>query len=409
MKEDRLKLSSIFALIKTLFYLGFNLTFLISTSAETVYGPEFEFRGEGRGRIEAVCISLIPLFLGQKALFDGEDGELEFSLQDFEWLGISVFSGAIAASGCGDVISRYHAYKMGNRLRELCLNQDCTVEKVTHHSSHVSNGKTAYRVKFPDGWHFQVSADVTAVEIQSKPLSVAEFSQRRDRLQKLVFDLAEDMKLRAPEQDWLSGGHISIGYQGTFDDNPMLFRNFIVDQINHAELSQGVHLRDNFNAAPVVKNERRLEKLRSILARFDAGEFATTEEFAKELHRKLTKGGRSLDLSTFKNDSFSQKERRVEVRAHRAQSSADEFIDLLNLYEGRLNYLRSIDGPLTLDPPLEQLSVPEQLRRYKTYVEESGLNFERYRGHLRLEYQELPRNTGEEWMRPFKECLSRQL
>ena len=90
----------------------------------------------------------------------------------------------------------------------------------------------------------------------------------------------------------------------------------------------------------------------------------------------------AMDTSTLAKDKFKLSTKRIEIRAHRSQKSPQEFVDLIALYNKRLDYLKTLDEPLVLKSNPKKLPPEEMLRRYRTYLEEAGADYEVYKEHL---------------------------
>jgi hypothetical protein len=59
-------------------------------------------------------------------------------------------------------------------LEERCSQRgDCTVQRFTDKHG------PAYKVTFPDGWHYNISVDAAALEVQTKPGTLEDFRARQ--------------------------------------------------------------------------------------------------------------------------------------------------------------------------------------------------------------------------------------
>ncbi len=50
---------------------------------------------------------------------------------------------------------------------------------------------TVHKIVYPDGWYFIIATDPSVVEVQTKPLTVAEYKKMRERIQTDIFDAAK--------------------------------------------------------------------------------------------------------------------------------------------------------------------------------------------------------------------------
>jgi hypothetical protein len=354
-----------------------------SLGADALFGPEFEFRSKNRGGLDLGCLLSYPAAIAgiQLAFDNGRDYENFTDDPAFISYVIAPVAVPMFAAVCSQQVSKLQAGQLARAIKKKCEFFGCTVSLKNHQTSHLSSPKQVHRVEFPDGWYFNIDADVTAVEISAKPLSESAWKEKQGLLKSVLYDTAEETGLKVPTWDRLSGGHISIGYQSVFEGNPLLFRNFIVDQINHVELSAGIHLYDPFNAKPLSFEPSVLRKLQIVLDDFDAGKLPNEEEFIKKVYKAI-KGASAMDTSTLAKDKFKASAKRVEVRAHRSQKSPQEFVDLIALYNKRLDYLKNLDEPLVLESNPKKLPPEEMLKRYRTYLEEAGADYEVYKEHL---------------------------
>ncbi|MCB9094256.1 MAG: hypothetical protein H6621_04220 [Halobacteriovoraceae bacterium] len=95
-----------------------------------------------------------------------------------------------------------------------------------------------------DKWWFEITYDPVVIEIKSKPTTNEFFKTHSKMIQK---DIYKTLRLAGLFTRKIFGmGHINIGVEGLFDTDPLLFRNFIVDYVNHSELYTGVLYYDDF-------------------------------------------------------------------------------------------------------------------------------------------------------------------
>ena len=267
--------------------------FSLQLRAETLFGPEFEFRSKNRGKADIACILSYPAFIGALAVEPEFSEEERKSFNDdprsYFYILTPILT-PLTAAICSHQVSKFQARRLAKAIEKKCEVLGCKVALANHQTSHLSKPKLVHRVEFPDGWYFNIDADITAVEISAKPLTEQGWRDKKEVLKKTLYETAEDIGLKVPIVDRLSGGHISIGYQSIFEGNPLLLRNFIVDQINHVELSTGVHLYDPFNAKPISFNTTAMNKLSKVLRDFDRGKIKDEEEFIRRVYKAIKDG-----------------------------------------------------------------------------------------------------------------------
>ena len=146
----------------------------------------------------------------------------------------------------------------------------------------------AVRVTFPDDWWFQVSLDPGVIEVQAKPETFERYRQLEPRIREFIFKSANKVDL-APHPN-LGGGHIHMGLLSAFDNNQLLFRNYVVDTMNHPELAMGIFSKDYINSPPVaILGEEAKKEMKAVLAEFDADPKMTIEKFAQAIQSVFIK------------------------------------------------------------------------------------------------------------------------
>lgn len=268
-------------------------------------------------------------------------------------------------------------------LEERCqVRKDCTVERFTDKHG------PAYKVRFKDGWYYNISIDTAALEVQTKASTLEEFRARKDFLQKEIFETAKSLGIQPHER--VGQGHIHLGVAASFDNDPQLFRNFIVDYSNRPELAWGALGNHLGNSPPIaaLKPEQR-EAFAKVVDQFDSIP-GSIKEFARAIESKVYTAGtvkewggpthyQALRLGRV-TWAPSSGEETLEIRGFRPQRNAEEYVRQLELLEARLKYLKSLKGPIPfLNPPTHELPPKEVVARFHAYVTEAGLEWERYR------------------------------
>jgi hypothetical protein len=290
-------------------------------------------------------------------------------------------------------------------IRKICNERgDCRIRAIedwvswrTGYRENVWSWEVAsYRVIYNDGFWYQLSYDPGVVEVQVKPSSAPLLREQMGRLQHDLFDTAARVGLR-PKR-WAEN-HLHTGAEAAWGLNLKLIRNFLVDGVNHPELSylfaMGLH-----NAPPLISLPPGKHKaFAEIVAAVDSGEIKTLDEFVQKVRRRVYND--TLDYDFMVTDwegpqkyqqwnierlkrKYKKGERTIENRAMPSPRSARDVADLTELLDARIEYLLAKgEKPIPLLPRPEELPRAEQVRRFKAYVEEAGLSMRRYRRFLK--------------------------
>ncbi len=213
----------------------------------------------------------------------------------------------------------------------------------------------------------------------------------RARIQRDIFQSAAEVGI-TPYAN-VGGGHIHMGINSGFEGNPTLFRNFVADYANHSEFNFGVMDNDHDNG-PVIQelNSKQRRQFKQLLADFDAGYIPTIAEFAERMEYEVYyKTNRfwapaykyhALNVHRAFSEDFRPSERTVEMRAHRAQQSAQEFVDLAKMYQARLDFLERQENKVIPFQDVVPIARQSIINAYATYLQECGLDYEKYRPYL---------------------------
>ncbi len=232
----------------------------------------------------------------------------------------------------------------------------------------------AFHLRYPDGFWVEFVIDTCVIEVKTMPQTLAEFSSRADQLQRDVFEVVASVGAKPGKGLGLGNGHVNIDVETGFGGDLLLLRNFLVDYTNHAELAHGIHLSglDRYNAPPLAEDREHYEYFRDrFVAAFDRGELTRISSIPSGYP-----GGKFSALNLHFSEPHKE---RIEIRAIRHQSSIYEFIALARLFQERIAMLKKLGTPVPLLTRGEILSSLGRLRRYREYVEESGLPWNEYR------------------------------
>ncbi|OHE20558.1 MAG: hypothetical protein A2540_03575 [Sulfurimonas sp. RIFOXYD2_FULL_37_8] len=227
-----------------------------------------------------------------------------------------------------------------------------------------------------------------------------EFEHFAPTLQKDLFENAKNLGL-LPDPEY-GGGHIHIGLESAFENDDLLFRNFMVDFFNHPEIASGIWKEDLLNAPHLTKlpNEK-INRFIELVETFDNGKLnlwdllwaITNEVYDVNLAPKSWSEDASPDKYQAFNirrivGSFAKEEKTAEIRCSKAQNDAFEFLAQIKLLQNRINYLRQLGHPIR-PVILKNLSPQQKVDNYFDYITESGGNWRMYKELLHSEYKHL--------------------
>lgn len=262
----------------------------------------------------------------------------------------------------------------------------------------------------PEGWDFTISTDPGVTEVQMAPQTVQFFSEHSSNMQDAIFETAHSANLIASL--FQGGGHINIG-RNIFEANPLLFRNFLVDFLNHSELSMGILSYDTNNAAPLpLLSDSVQNGIKEAIETFDqnykedpSGRLLAYHNLHNSLLRLLVYSNfrviwpdRNRYIYKHSAISFQGNSPRIEIRSVRPQASFDVWVRQIRLFRNRLLYLSQfkepiahelkvkpfsddilVDAKYVYEPPIDpQLA----LRAFYEYVTGAGELWQNHRDYL---------------------------
>lgn len=339
-------------------------------------------------------LRILPLFLlVTTAYADPPTYGTEFN---FTNLGIEQEWRARPGKGPGDA-EIAGAKAMAAKVREIC--GDCEVVE------HVGKfGATEYRVKFPDGWGFNISIDPACVEIQTFPATAAEIRDQVTRIEKYIFYTAQQAGLLASrpygtKMRGESNAHLNIGMRSAFDQDPKGFMRFLADYANRVGLGRGIFGRSSHNA-PVMSelgpDQRNAFQL--LIEDVNSGKVTLVEEIIRRMNFEVytrspdfgdrASSGRhyqAIGLKQLIKDEFSFQDMPFELRAVRQPGTAQEYQLLTELMDARISHLKSLGGAeirfveTTETELVAHTALPKvQALEFALYVEETGLKWKKF-------------------------------
>lgn len=259
-------------------------------------------------------------------------------------------------------------------------------------------GVLTYRIRYPDGWYFEIATDPSVVEIQTKPSTTNMIQKNQERIQKHIFDAAKTVGLlpasQAISRSW-AASHIHVGALsalGTGIPAAKLLKNFMVDFSNHSELALGVFTFDTMNAPPLAMlPETEIENFKKIAADVDSGKIRSINTFARRIRSEVydvsvsgtvepTTKYQAFNVNRIGNDDFDLKSQTFEIRAMRGQESALDYLILTRLIEARLEYIKT--QPSIKIELVKTYNEEQRAEKFYRYVVETGLDFTPYEKFL---------------------------
>lgn len=259
--------------------------------------------------------------------------------------------------------------------------------------------KASWMVKHPNGIEFKITPDPSVVEVIVSPQFIEFFEAHKALYSSLIFEAAKKVGLRVHFSE--GQGHITMMMREVFEERPLLFRNFVVDTMNHPELGLGIFEYNPLDAPPAVLTEGLVgdvERELSLVTQvegFTVRDVANAVDRAYQSQERRAIGGATHYQALRVNKSGSMlSDARVESRTFRPQKDFDEFLSQIKLLEARVNFLATQTGLI----PFREASVPtigEAKKRFRTYVQESGLKWGDYKNYIPENWRSVRLNSHE--------------
>lgn len=257
-------------------------------------------------------------------------------------------------------------------------------------------GLPIYKVTLPDGFSFMITLDPAVIEVVPKAATLEGFKKLEPVLQKLIFETGKALN-QAPQSSY-GGGHVHIGISSAFGGNPVLFRNFFVDWLNHPDL-MNAFTGSKYNAPTFYDLPADRERaMREVIAEFDARlraegfierperdakrGFELMAEFAREVQKRVytrtviaewtpTEKYQALNVTRLADPEVPFDQKTIELRFFAGQKSVSEFIGLISMFEGRIDHLKKTIG-LSKYEGLRTYSAAETAARLDRFAREAG-------------------------------------
>ena len=251
-----------------------------------------------------------------------------------------------------------------------------------------------------DFW-FELHNDPWVIEVTAEAKDSDDLRRRElaAKYQDMIWESAAEVGLRPHAR--VGGGHMHFDIESHFGSNALLFRNFVVDLINHPELYMGILSLDYLNAPPLaIQKAEQRQALKALLRRFDEGKM-TIKEFKTAMNSEVYFSTYVTDMPhpRYYPDKYQvgnlKHAETIEIRGNRPQTSFEHYMRLVDLFEKRIDYLaqfktaipyvekdysklvayktvRSMEFYGTLVP------VETILSESKRFIEETGLSWSRF-------------------------------
>jgi hypothetical protein len=320
-------------------------------------------------------ILLVTLFLAAPAYAWPPEVAPEFNFSNDE-----IDQAWLAQENRGET-SNEASFRLQKKFRDLvakrCAGCVITLQKDLY-------GERMYRVELKSGWQFEITLDPGVIEIKAKPIRLDQFANVKPDMDKLVWEIAEDLGLKGK-----GGGHLNFGIESTFGGDSRLFRDFLSDYFNNPGLSQGVLGYSDFANAPHPEElePEQAKRLKKILDGFKPEKDSVSDLAArifKEVYHKTTmfrppEKFQAVNLSTVAQKGSPWP--RMELRAIPMQKDSEHFEQLARLFAARIEYLKSPRKVLYHPENFHGQTVFDNVKDFYLYVMESGLDWNEYR-HL---------------------------
>lgn len=302
------------------------------------------------------------------------------------------FSNADLQKGANGATKAHYA-ENGQKLVELkafyeklCMMRGCKI--VEGKDKH---GPT-FKVRYGDGWYFTVAVDYAVIEVQTKASSYRDFLKHKTLLKTDLFNVMKRFGL-TPHSNF-GGGHIHIDL-AAFGNDSKLFRNFFVDFANHHLVTYGVLGKDINNAPPLIAlKEYQRQAFIELLAIFDENPTMNIKTFAATLDREVYKETYAKDPDWQKHNTHYQAlkvsrindpfidfdQKTIEIRGISPQKDIDTFILQMELFLGRIEYLKTRTDFIEYKPEKYRESTDQEMvDSFYEYVTEAGLSWEKFK------------------------------
>ena len=279
--------------------------------------------------------------------------------------------------------------RLVRHMQTLCPSAKCRIEKVKSKWA----SEDDYRVIFSDGWWFQIGYDQSCIEINTKPSTLNELERVKTVFNRYLFGAARDLGFYTRTKDI---HHYNIGVTSAFGESVESFLRFFVDFSNHPDLALGSLGKQLGNAPPLsILGDEQRNALQVVIDKFYQGAFKAITQLGVSIQNTVYSASfvkawgmpwhfQALGLRAIARGDLEFFDVPLEFRGVWAQQSAEHFILVGRLIEGRIHYLQRTQPPIIYTQSNRWSFTETELNtRFFLYVTESGLPYEKFKYLLR--------------------------
>ncbi len=260
-------------------------------------------------------------------------------------------------------------------------------------------GVKAFRIYVDDDWYFEITLDPEVIEIKFKPISMDKLETKtfQDQIDQLIFNVASELGLEGARSNHLNFGTKSSG----FEDNPLLFHNFLVEYWNNIFFVTGINYSQEDSKwdapHPEELDQVQRDNLMQILEKFNPSKdsiYQLSQQIFDKVYYKSTYWG--LDKGEFPEkfhaiglQSLVREEEkswpRAEIRNSLMPRNAFELYLQFRLFTTMIEFLKkSVHSKLKYDVPdwhyqLYKNSSETPVIAFANFLKKLGLNWWDYR------------------------------
>ncbi|MCM0605873.1 MAG: hypothetical protein KA715_07250 [Xanthomonadaceae bacterium] len=261
-----------------------------------------------------------------------------------------------------------------------------------------------YRVKYKNGFYYDITLDPATVEIKLKPMTLEEAKKYSDIIQKDIFDLANSINLHPPKDE---SSQIHVGVESSFGVRNQLtenFRNFILGMVHRHQELWLLWVDDTSNAPPLsLMPESQTLAFEAVIEDIDKKLIKTYPDFCKRMKHDVY--GETFDADMVSDydrankyhavnvnrlcKKFPMGIKTVEFRSLPSQKSADTIIKLYTFIDAYINWLWVNPGkhPLKRFNP-KKTAYHEWIKDYLAFIGKLKLNPKDYVSLVQPKYRE---------------------
>lgn len=295
-------------------------------------------------------------------------------MQVYLYFLICLFFPWLALAACGEPTFGFELTFTGSRIPNdpSAPNAKQRANRIVSEWTRLGKAKAAKYASGNVSYGYNFSFDPEVVEVRPSSGTTADIEKRACSMEDVIFQVARELQLAPSRQK--GGGHVHIGIdafkslneKGECVEDPLLFRDFLVDYISHPELCAGGFYDSPYNSAAATLGtsaedaQKRAAAANLLIQKFDAfhqhGQGWSIAWLAQTFQNNIYEamphphpGRMSLDadgrkkyrgLNVTKIANEAAPFRTVELRCFHAQDDAGQLIATSNMLRGRIQMLR---------------------------------------------------------------------